>query len=122
MSEFSFYQNDAAMLYELLLRTAYHCGRGDDPFGLANTDMYSVDEKDNIEVSAFVGIWTALYLIKSQINSSKDLEYISQIRRNFERNPTGTYFKSIVPELSKLLEQSQISEFPHVDSIPYNKY
>jgi len=82
--------------------------------------MYSVDEKDNIEASAFVGIWTALYLIKSQINSSKDLEYISQIRRNFERNPTGTYFKSIVPELSKLLEQSQISEFPHVDSIPYN--
>ena len=120
MAEFTLYQNDPPVLYELFLRTVYHCGRGNDPFGLANTDMYYLDENGHLEASAFVGIWTALYLLKSQINNPKDREFISQIVTNFEHNPTGDYFKLISKDLFEFLERCKIYEFPHINSLSYN--
>lgn len=120
MTEFAMYQRDTAMLYETFLRRVYHCGRGDDPFGLANTDMYSIDENDRLDAQTFVGIWTALSLLKTQVNDNKLKEIVNKMKNQFERNPTGKYFSRVSKEIFNLLETCEISEFPHADSLPYN--
>lgn len=122
MNEFDNYQNDLPMVYELLLRRVYHCGRGDDPFGLANTDRYYLSDKKRLGPDTYIGIWTALYLLKSQIENYEDKERLSNIKIEFENDPTATYFKKISKELFEILDKYQISEFPHSESLLYKNY
>jgi hypothetical protein len=122
MTDYSLYQRDPAMLYETFLRRVYHCGRGDDPFGLANTDMYSRDENDMLNIHTVVGIWTAMQLLRTQVNDVKQKDTIHKMIRLFEKNPTNKYFIRVSKEIFKLLETCEINEFPQDDSLPYKKY
>jgi hypothetical protein len=114
------YQNDLPMLYETFLRRVYHCGRGNDPFQLANTDQYHRNENDILEPYTFVGLWTGLYLLESYIVDRMDLSMVKQMRNDFDTTPTGTYFKTISKEIFELLEKYKIYESPQSDSLPYN--
>lgn len=120
MEDFSNFKEPVPLMYESLLRVAYHCGRGNDPFKLANTDMCYRDSNDHFEPYCLAGVWTALCLLESQIDSPEDSSKIKKIRDNFEVHPTYTYFKRIYKELFKILDRNHIREFPHWESLPYN--
>jgi hypothetical protein len=123
MTEFEQYFNrpspDLAYIYEMFLRRVYHCGRCDDPFSIADADTFSVNDKGELDPDCFVGIWTALYLLIDQVNGSDKFK-VHKIKESIEEYPTKESFQSICKELFRILDENEISEFPHQESLPYS--
>lgn len=109
---------DLAYIYEMFLRRVYHCGRGEDPFEIADADCFSVEENNNLSPDSFVGIWTATNLLFTQVEKDSKLK-VQKVKDLIEENPTSKCFKQICVDLFKILDENNINEFPHWNALPY---
>ncbi len=121
MSEFMMYfdRKDYGMIYELFLRRVYHCGQQEDPFGIAGADIFSSEHNGKLDPDTFVGIWTAITLLISQVDEAEAKNKVKKIRGLFEENSTKVCFKRVCTDLFKILDEYKIEEFPHWSSLPY---
>jgi len=123
MSEFEMYFNrpkpDLAMIYEMLLRRVYHCGRNEDPFCIADTDSFSFKRNGKLETETLVGIWTATTLLIDQV-AKDDISRVRKIRDLIDENPTKNCFQKLCQEIFKVLDKNGVNEFPHWKALPFN--
>ncbi len=110
---------DLPYVYELFLRRVYHCGRGEDPFGLANADMFSFNDEGRLDQDTSAGIWIAFIILRNQIKDQKSRNDLKRISDLFESDPTMKCFDRLCPEIFKILENNEIYEFPHWKVLPY---
>ena len=115
MKEYEIYKKDDGMLYELLLRKAYKCGRSDDPFSLADADVYFYEGKKQLPLKPTIGLWTSLTLLKKQIGSNNShYKEVNNMINEIQVKRSKKKCHEILIKALEIMEENNISEFPHV--------
>lgn len=100
---------DMRMKYEHLLRRVFNCGRYEDPFMLANADVYT-HNSGNLGHRLIFGTSAALKALRVQIkeNSPELANRIEQMDKNLWKANNADDIDDIILEGHSILDQLNI--------------
>ncbi len=112
---------DFAMMCETIARTIFQCGRFDDPLGrLANTDSWDGLHLDDFSEEYKCKAWAVLSRLQNEyldsIPGREDLYRQSNgIEERILQATTNQEIIDAMYEINKIVNQLNLSEFPHID-------
>ena len=111
---------DYPMMCETLARKIFQCGRFDDPLGIANTDRFHKSHDNESLEEQKCQAWVLLKRLQNQyldsvINREILLEQSHKIELNILNATTDKNIYDSMFEINEIVNQLNISEFPHID-------
>ena len=108
---------DYQMMCEIIVRKIFQCGRFGDPLGIANTDRWHATQDFETQKCQ---AWVIISRLQNQyLDSLQGREVL--LNKSFQikdailnANTIKNIYNSMI-EINSIVDQLEISEFPHID-------
>lgn len=118
--------SDNAFEFETIARQVFQCGRGEDPLGLlTDADFWTGINFDEFDKRNAFMAWAILLRLRSKYLDSVNgrTEHFNKSRKLEEKvlsAKSNLEIVNVMREIQKIVEDIDISEFPHLDYSPTN--